>query len=68
MMENLSQYYESMGEKQQFLDNHSQLLHSLMLSKQNAGNQSFDQNPQGIGNGSLESSEGIGGASGGDVA
>lgn len=68
MMENLPQYYESMGEKQQFLNNHSQLLHSLTLSKQNAGNQSPNQNPQGIGNGSLESGEGIGSASSGDVA
>jgi len=31
-MENLSDYYEAMQEKQQFLDNHGQVLHSLILS------------------------------------
>lgn len=68
MMENLSDYYGSMQEKEQFLVNHSQLLHSLLLSKQNAGNQPSHQNPEGLGNGTVESSEGIGGASGGDAA
>lgn len=67
-MENLSDYYGAMSEKEQFLNNHSQLLHSLILSKQNAGNQPSHQNPEGIGNGPVQSSEGIGGASGGDAA
>jgi len=67
-MEKLPEYYESMGEKQQFLDNHTQLLQSLLLSKLNAGNQSSNQNPEGIGNGPFESSEGISGAGGGDAA
>ena len=67
-MEKLSEYLSQMNEKQQFLYNHDQLLNSLLLSKQNAGTQSLNQNPEGIGNGIVESSEGIGGPGGGDVA
>lgn len=64
-MEKLQEYYEVMTEGQQFLDNHNQLLQSLLLSRQNAGNQSANQEPQGIGNESFESSQGIGEPSGG---
>lgn len=67
-MENLSDYVSSLNERQQFLVNHDQLLTSLLLSKHNAGNQSFNQNPEGIGNGTFEPSEGIGESSSGDVA
>jgi len=67
-METLSEYFGQMNERQQFLYNHDQLLNSLLLSKQNAGTQSSNQNPEGIGNGPVESSEGIGFAGGGNAA
>ena len=67
-MEKLGQYTEAVSEKQQFLDNHNMLLQSLLLSKQNAGTQPAHQNPEGIGNGPVNASEGISGAGSGDVA
>lgn len=67
-MEKLSEYFGEMNERNQFLHNHDQLLSSLLLSKQNAGTQSSNQNPQGIGNGFVESSEGVGIPGGGDAA
>ena len=53
-MEKLQQYYEVVAEGQQFLDNHDQLLQSLMLSRENAGDNTFNQDTQGIGNESVE--------------
>jgi hypothetical protein len=67
-MEKLEEYMESVSQKQQFLDNHDMLLQSLLLSKQNAGNQPFNQEPQGIGNESFESSQGISEPGGGETA
>jgi hypothetical protein len=67
-MEKLQEYMELANQKQQFLDNHEQLLQSLILSKQNAGNQSNHQEPQGIGNESFEPSQGISEPGVGDVA
>ena len=67
-MEKLEQYIELANQKQQFLDNHDQLLQSLLLSRQNAGNQSNHQEPQGIGNESVEPSQGISEPGVGDVA
>ena len=67
-MEKLQEYMELANQKQQFLDNHEQLLQSLLLSKQNAGNQSNHQEPQGIGNESVEPSQGISEPGVGDVA
>jgi hypothetical protein len=67
-MEKLPEYLSQMNERNQFLHNHDQLLSSLLLSKQNAGTQSSHQNPEGIGNGPVESSEGISGTSSGDAA
>lgn len=67
-MEKLEEYIKSVNEKQQFLTNHDMLLQSLLLSKQNAGNQSNHQEPQGIGNESVESSQGISEPGVGDVA
>ena len=67
-MEKLQEYIEQVNEKQQFLANHDMLLQSLLLSKQNAGNQSLNQDPQGIGNESVESSQGISEPSIGDAA
>ena len=67
-MEKLQEYMELANQKQQFLDNHEQLLQSLLLSRQNAGNQSNHQEPQGIGNESVEPSQGISEPGVGDVA
>lgn len=67
-MEKLQEYMELANQKQQFLDNHEQLLQSLILSRQNAGNQSNHQEPQGIGNESVEPSQGISEPGVGDVA
>ena len=67
-MEKLEEYMKSVNEKQQFLANHDMLLQSLLLSKQNAGNQSNHQEPQGIGNESVEPSQGISEPGVGDVA
>jgi hypothetical protein len=67
-MEKLPEYLSQMNERNQFLHNHDQLLSSLLLSKQNAGTQSPNQNPEGIGNGTIESSEGVGIPGGGDAA
>ena len=67
-MEKLQEYMELANQKQQFLDNHEQLLQSLLLSKQNAGNQSNHQESQGIGNESVEPSQGISEPGVGDVA
>lgn len=53
-MEKLQEYYQAMSEGHQFLDNHNQLLQSLLLSKQNAGDNTFNQETQGIGNESVE--------------
>lgn len=67
-MEKLEEYMELANQKQQFLDNHEQLLQSLILSRQNAGNQSNHQESQGIGNESVEPSQGISEPGVGDVA
>ena len=67
-MEKLEEYNKLVDEKQQFLVNHDMLLQSLLLSKQNAGNQSNHQEPQGIGNESVEPSQGISEPGVGDVA
>jgi hypothetical protein len=53
-MEKLQEYYQAVSEGQQFLDNHDQLLQSLTLSKENAGNNTFTQDTPGIGNESVE--------------
>jgi len=67
-MEKLPYYKKSVDEGNQFLDNHDMLLQSLLLSKQNAGTQPHHQDPQGIGNESFESSQGISEPSIGDAA
>ena len=59
---------ERVNEGQQFLDNHDMLLQSLLISKQNAGTQPSYQDPQGIGNESFESSQGISEPGIGDAA
>jgi hypothetical protein len=53
---NLQEYQDSDADRQNFLHQHSQLLDSLTLSKQNASNQSYSENTEGIGNESVEPS------------
>lgn len=53
-MDKLQQYYEVMTEGKQFLDNHDQLLQSLLISRENAGNNTPTSDTQGIGNESVE--------------
>lgn len=64
----LQEYEDALVQGYQFLDNHNQLLHSLKLSRLNADHNSYTENTQGIGNGSVEPGEGIGEASDGSVA
>lgn len=67
-MNKLQQYYDVVTEGNEFLDNHNQLLQSLLLSRQNAGNQSNHQDPEGIGNEFVQPSQGVGQPGGGDAA
>ena len=67
-MNKLQEYYDVVTEGNEFLDNHNQLLQSLLLSRQNAGNQSNHQEPEGIGNESVKPSQGVGQPGGGDAA
>lgn len=64
----MSEYQQAPEGGEEFLSNHAQLLQSLLLSRQNAANQSYSENTQGIGNGSIESGEGISEPSSGNVA
>ena len=50
----MQEYMETLDQGTQFLHQHDQLLQSLHLSKQNASNQSYSENTQGIGNESVE--------------
>lgn len=67
-MSNLQNYSENVDQGHQFLDNHNQLLNSLLLSKQNAGNNPYSETTQGIGNGPVQPGEGIGEAGNGQPA
>jgi len=62
------EYGEALGLDYSFLNNYNQLLHSLKLSRLHVDNHSYTENTQGIGNGPVEPSEGIGEASDGIVA
>lgn len=64
----LQEYEKALTNGYEFLNNHNQLLHSLKLSRLNADNRTYTENTQGIGNGPVESGEGIGEASDGRVA
>jgi len=64
----LQEYEQALTEGYQFLNNHNQLLHSLKLSRLNADNRTYTENTQGIGNGPVEPSEGIGEVRDGSVA
>lgn len=55
-MEKLSDYYELLNEGQQFLQNHNQVLDSLLLSKQNVDRQPHHSQPEAIGNEPVEPS------------
>lgn len=64
----LQEYEDALSNGYVFLDNHNQLLHSLKLSKLNADNRTYTEDTQGIGNGPVESGEGISQAGDGSVA
>jgi hypothetical protein len=53
----MKQYQEFMEQGDQFLENHDALLNSLLLSKQNAGNNPYtNENSQGVTDGTEQSS------------
>ena len=64
----LQEYENALITGYEFLNNHNQLLHSLKLSKLNADNRTYTERTQGIGNGPVESGEGISEAGDGRVA
>lgn len=64
----MPEYQQALEGNEEFLSNHAQLLQSLLLSRQNAANQSYSENTEGIGNGSIESGEGISEPSSGGTA
>lgn len=55
----LQEYGDALMQGYEFLNNHNQLLHSLKLSKLNADNRTYTEETQGIGNGPVESGEGV---------
>jgi hypothetical protein len=55
----MQEYEQALGQGYEFLNNHNQLLHSLKLSRLNADNRTYTENTQGIGNDSVDPSEGI---------
>jgi len=55
----MQEYQQMLADGNQFLDQHLQLLQSLALSKQNAGN-NYTEGTQEVGNDSIQSSQGIG--------
>lgn len=54
----VQEYQQMLEEGNQFLDQHIQLLQSLALSKQNAGN-NYTEGTQEVGNDSIQSGQGI---------
>ena len=64
----LQEYEQALTAGYDFLNNHNQLLHSLKLSRLNADNRTYTESTQGIGNGSVEPSEGVSEAGDGFVA
>lgn len=67
-MKDLQKLSNSFSEGLEFLDQHNQLLHSLVLSRQNAGNNPYTEETQGIRDGFIESGEGSDSGSGGEAA
>jgi len=60
MTEKMSQYSQYVDEGNEFLQNHTNLLNSLLLSKQNARNNFYtDESPEGISDGPQQSGQGI---------
>ena len=64
----LQEYDDALSAGYEFLNNHNQLLHSLKLSRIHADNHSYTEKTQGIGNESVQPSEGVGEPSDGSVA
>lgn len=55
----MAEYQQVQGGNDEFLSNHTQLLQSLLTSRQNVSHQPYTENTQGIGNDAVESSQGI---------
>jgi hypothetical protein len=59
----LQEYKDTLVDNYSFLNNHNQLLESLLLSKQNAADNSYTEETNGDANGTQYPSEGISGSS-----
>jgi len=58
-----AEYKSILDEHQEFLATHNQLLQSLLLSKQNAADNSYTEETNGDANGTQHPSQGISGSS-----
>jgi hypothetical protein len=59
----LQEYKDTLVDNYNFLDNHNQLLQSLLLSKQNAADNSYTEETNGDANGTQHPSQGVSGSS-----
>ena len=62
-MKQPAEYKSILDEHQEFLATHNQLLQSLLLSKQNAAENSYTEETNGDANGTQHPSQGISGSS-----
>jgi hypothetical protein len=67
-MASLQEYSDAVNSGNAFLDNYDNALQSLLLSKQNANNRTYSEETQGIGNGTIQPSEGVEPGSSSEVA
>jgi hypothetical protein len=59
----LQEYKDTLVDNYNFLNNHNQLLQSLLLSKQNAADNSYTEETNGDANGTQHPSQGVSGSS-----
>jgi hypothetical protein len=59
----LQEYKDTLVDNYSFLNNHNQLLQSLLLSKQNAADNSYTEETNGDANGTQHPSQGVSGSS-----
>jgi hypothetical protein len=59
----LQEYKDTLVDNYSFLNNHNQLLQSLLLSKQNAAGNSYTEETNGDANGTQHPSQGVSGSS-----
>lgn len=67
-MEKLPQYVEMIEQGRELVNNHTNVLKSLLLSRQNANNNVYTEATNGITDGAVESGEGISSAGDGTSA